>query len=165
MLALRGQYGEHAPKWASTYDATADGISAACSAPGASPWDREHCAVNMVSMAWHESRFAATAVGDSAAAGGVDAKLSRGLFQTQKATLGRAIPESAEGQAEAALSLIRTSWKICGTHPEGERLAWYMVGGAGCEKALGISRFRTGEAERLLKRHPFIERPEIAVER
>jgi hypothetical protein len=94
-------------------------------------------------MAWRESRLNPEAVGDHGH--------SNGLFQIQKGTLGRAVPSYPLGQAEAALELLETSWRICDRHPIAERLGWYAAGGTGCSRRLDLSRSRMHEVARLLQ--------------
>ena len=78
-----------------------------------------------------------------------------GLFGTHAATLGRPVPPTATGQADAVIELLQTSFRICKEHPLDEKLGWYMAGGNGCEKRLELSSFRAHETARLLKAHPF----------
>jgi hypothetical protein len=99
-----------------------------------------------VIMAWHESRFNSTALHDHGA--------GYGLFGTHAATWGAPIPIDVPGQVWAWHELAKMSFKICSERPLSEKLGWYMWGGEGCEKRLGMSRSRVYEAERLLRENP-----------
>lgn len=156
MAALPARYREkQAVPWASTEPDTAAAIADGCLTPDAGPWEPAKCAAQLVVVAFHESRFRPNAVGD------VDASVhSFGLFQIQAPTLGREVPRDAPGQVHAALELLHHSFDVCRDRPENERLAWYMAGGKGCDVAHGMSRFRTSEADRLLRAHPFDAGPD-----
>lgn len=146
MTAIRTLYGEAEAPWADTYRDTADGIASRCQGAPMPGGGREWCAGLLVEMSWHESRFQQDARHDHGA--------GYGLFGTHEATLGRPVPGDADGQAEAALELLRQSWRICASRPFEDRLGWYAAGGLGCSARLPLSRFRIHEAVGLLRKHP-----------
>lgn len=158
MIALRGQYGEHAPKWADSYETTAAHIANVCSTAPIDGLDQPHCAAILVDLAWHESRFDPNAEGDVTVSAAERTPHSFGLFQIQAKTIGHEIPRKEWDGGEQVVDVVRllqTSFAICSKRAPNERLAWYASGGKTCDRALGLSRFRLGEVELLLKKHPF----------
>jgi hypothetical protein len=135
--------------WVDSYGETAVAIAEQSDArplPGASV--RQTAAVLTV-WGWREARFNPAAVHDHG--------LGLGLFGTHHATLGRQVPSWPEGQAEAALELMATSFRICSKHPLEERMSWYSAGGVGCEKRNALSRSRMREAAQLFRALPVEE--------
>jgi hypothetical protein len=147
MDAERATYAEAPAGWAESYDVTAAAIAQACKGGPLAGGGADWCASVLVVMGWHESRYNPDAEGDS--------KSAAGVWQSHALTLGRPIPKDVPGQAEAALELLSTSFRICGAQPLDERLGWYARGGLGCSRRLDLSRFRMHEAARLLRAHPF----------
>lgn len=114
----------------------------------------------LVAIAWYESRFSSSAVGD----GGK----SLGLFQIMPAVWkldanSLLLPRSA---APIAMALVKRSFRECRDRPWGQRLAWYAAS-ATCAKdkvhpkILGQSLERMHLADKLFRR--FF--PELDVER
>jgi hypothetical protein len=146
MLALRAQYGEKAPAWADSYESTAAAIAATCEGQSLDRGSQDWCAAVLVDLAWHESRLNPGALGDGGKA--------HGLFQVHTSEHGMLNSADPAIQSEGALKLVKASWEVCGGRPVDERLAWYLTGRGACNRALGVSRFRIGEAKRLLIKHP-----------
>ena len=146
MVALRMQTGEAQAPWAESYIDTASAIAARCTDHSVPGGGRDWCAAVAVYMSWHESRYNPDATHDNGA--------GLGLFGTHAGTLGRPVPKDSEGQVDAFLELLGTSFRICAKQPIDERLGWYMAGGDGCERRLDLSTFRMHGAARLLRAHP-----------
>jgi hypothetical protein len=146
MTAIRVQYAEALAPWADTYTPTAAAIATKCESAPLPGGGKDWCAMLLVEMSWHESRFNQDVSHD----GGH----GYGLFGTQAGTLGRPVPADPEGQVDAAIELLKTSWRICAKHPLEERLGWYAAGGTGCERRLELSVFRMHEAAKILRANP-----------
>ncbi len=83
----------------------------------------------LLAIAFVESRFNPTAIGDHGA--------SFGLFQIQPPTAhlhanALLLPRDA---APVAIKLVKTSLRVCGEYGWHERLGWYGAGGNGCKEA------------------------------
>jgi hypothetical protein len=129
--------------WRDTLPETAQAIATVADARPLPGSDARQTAAVLVVMAFRESAFQLDAVGDGGAA--------RGLWQVHAGTLGHPVATDAEAQAWDALGLLDTSWRICSKHPLADRIGWYAAGGVGCERRLGLSRFRMSEVARLLR--------------
>jgi hypothetical protein len=139
--------------WEATYPATADALAAAAIAEPLFDGARgaEHTLDLLVSLAWFESHFNPTAVGDGGA--------SVGLFQIAPATAGatRAQLLDPAQAAPIAIRLLRQSRRICKGRPVEEQLAWYARGGGGCsDKGYELSRHRWAKAKWLYTAHPLV---------
>lgn len=146
MTAIRALYGEAPAPWSDTYASTSGAIATGCASAPIDGGGKDWCAMLLVEMAFHESRFQQDAVHDDGA--------GYGLFGMQAGTLGRHVPEDPEGQVVAEIQLLQQSFRICAKHPLEERLGWYMFGQSGCEHRLEKSRFRMHEAARVLRANP-----------
>lgn len=114
-----------------TYDETAEAIALAANTRPI--FEGEDGAVKtaafLLAIAWKESRFNPTAVGDNGA--------SLGLFQIQAPTAHVTanmllVPREA---APIAINLVKTSLAVCGHYGWHERLGWYAAGGNGCKES------------------------------
>jgi hypothetical protein len=144
MVALEPQ----AP-WRPTFEKTAEAIArVAESDPLFDDKEKgeERTAALLVSIAWYESRLkpnAKSANGQWFCLYQVD---KRHLPDPQKAL------DDPEVCTRAAIKIIKGSLAKCASHPEGERLAFFMSGS--CDRGLPDSRYRTFLAAKLLREHP-----------
>lgn len=149
-----------------TYDETAAAIAEAASARPifAGRAGALKTAALLLAIAYYESSFDPKAIGDNNA--------SFGLYQIQPPTVKygegvTGIPEMGNFAMTAnvlllprdaslvALSLIKTSLRICGAFPWHERLGWYAAGQNGCqEKGRKKSVSRMLLAEKFVREHP-----------
>jgi hypothetical protein len=108
----------------------------------------------LLAIAWYESRFNPTAIGDHGQ--------SVGLFQIQIATAKELHSDvtgnmllSPRDAAPIALAVIRESYRVCGRAGWDEKLGWYAAGGNGCKDAgKQKSIHRMHMAERIRKNYP-----------
>lgn len=154
MLACLPKSAPPAP-WASTYDATAEGMAHVIQDPAERPLyegadGRERTAALLVSLAWFESTFKPGAVGDCGADGEKprackpgELGRSHGLFQVQ----GAGDLTDTRAATRAALVLLRQSFKACKKRPPSEWLGWYAAGGNDCDRGLSESRHRFQKAQ------------------
>lgn len=114
-------------KWIDTYTETAQAIADMCQAES----DPVKCAALLTSVAWFESTFKPTAVGDRGRA--------HGLYQSHHIRPGASVEE----QTQEALSHIKKSFALC------KDLTFYTSGRCG----LGVreSEYRMALARRLWK--------------
>ena len=144
----------HAP-YADTFPATAAAIDKV--AHEAPLYDGEDAvvetAVDLVALAYYESRFDPKAVDKK--------KTSYGLTQIDGSnlkSLGLTKEElfDPETNLRAALKLMRISYRLCRYRPHDERLANYASGGPTCSVPEGLveSRRRLKLAAALLRKHP-----------
>lgn len=95
--------------------------------------DRRRTAALLVAVAFRESTFNADAIGDHGK--------SFCAFQIHRSSGGSpALLEDVDACTRTAFSLLRTSLKVCPSHP----VAWYAAGPQGCDndRAQKISRDR-----------------------
>jgi|SRR5208283_702645 hypothetical protein len=121
-------------------------------------WPREERGIErtadlLVSLSWFESNYNPDAEGDGHA--------SFGLYQMTPGTAGSS-PDALKDPDTAtriALSLIRTSFRICKDYPADERLGWYAHGGNSCANSDGRkkSKHRMWKAEWLGSKVPMPE--------
>lgn len=135
-----------ATPWRESYPETAQGIADAVeeSEPLFAGDDgRMRTAALLVSLAYFESTFKPSAVGDRGS--------SLGLFQTSRHWVRMSADEylrDAKEQAKTALALVRESFSACAARPLDARLAWYASGS--CSRGGAASTHRVGLAKRLL---------------
>lgn len=127
MLLLQPQ----AP-WKANYESTAVGILEGAKAEPLFQGEsglRRTVALD-VALAWFESRFDPSAVGDNGR--------SRGLYQVQYV----GDVEPVLQQTIRANQMIKESFRVCRYKPFEERLGWYASGGNGCSNAGGLKASR-----------------------
>lgn len=130
------------------YAEVASGIADGCEAESLFG-DKYKCAATMTSLAYFESTFRLSAIGDKGR--------SLGLFQVQTATAHLPaffLTGEASTQTRVAIGLVLQSLHICRRSPLHERLAWYAAGGNGCSShpdAVNKSRHRMALAAKLLR--------------
>ena len=137
--------------WGYTFPETATAISeAANDMPlSTSPDGAHRTAAILIAIAYHESRFNPVVIGD----GGK----SFGLYQIQTGAAPGLVANALllpRDASRVAISLIRTSFRVCGGMPWTEKLGWYASGGMTCgDRYHGRekSRVRMLLADRLLK--------------
>jgi len=144
MYALIAQYHEQPAAWEDSYKTTAEAIANRCAAAPLPGGGAEWCEAVLVVQAHQESRFNPEAVHDHGQ--------GHGLYGVHEATLGRAVPDDADGQTEAALELLRLSFRACSAQPLDERLAQFASGY--CDQRRPLSRYRLHMAARLLRSTP-----------
>ena len=138
--------------WADTYESTAESIATVVESEAplfAGDKGREMTAALLVSVAWFESTFKPTAIGDSGR--------SFGLFQIQKGNLSSGVTseilmKDPQIGVREALRLLRKSMQTCTQKKVDERLALYVSGS--CERGEPASRARMGYAKHLVAKHP-----------
>jgi membrane-bound lytic murein transglycosylase MltF len=111
-------------------------------------------AAELVSLAFHESRFDPKAVapdGSSLGLTQIDLSNLKNLGLSRKEEL-----FDPETNLRAAVKLMRISYRLCRWHPIDERLANYASGGGTCSVPEGLvaSRKRMRLAAALLRKHP-----------
>ena len=111
---------------------------------------KDQCASVLVVMAFGESRFHISAIGDHGAA--------KGLFQVHSVSLGRHVGDDAEDQMQGAMDMLNESFRICAGYPLADRLAFYASGS--CSRRQDLSRYRMRAAAAMLRTHPWT--PEVA---
>lgn len=134
-----------------TYDETAEAIAMAANQNPIFPGKdgAVQTASFLLAIAYHESRFNPTAVGDHGA--------SLGLFQIQMNTAHVSanmllVPREA---APIAINLIKTSKVVCGHFGWSEQLGWYCAGGNGCKaRGRAQSRSRVFLAGQIMRDNP-----------
>lgn len=139
--------------WNQTYQETAVAIAEAANEDNLFPQKQDgayRTASLLVAIAWFESRFNPTAIGDNGTAFGlfqIHADASPGIMANELL-----LPRDA---ARVALRLVRTSFRVCRGEPAADRLSWYARGGNGCsDKGHKHSENRMHLADRILKEEP-----------
>ena len=145
ILAAFSDHKEALPPWQQQFGEVAGAIAGQCRNAPLAGFTAEECVGILVEISHQESRVNVAAEHDGRA--------GLGLYGLHHATLGHRVPTDAEGQTEAAMTVLRQSFAICRAQDRSARLGWYMAGGRGCDKRLGLSRYRVSEALRLLRRH------------
>jgi hypothetical protein len=152
VLAVMNRLQPVAPyAWIQTYSETADAIAEASNNDPlfAGEDGPMRTAALLLAIAYKESRFKPTAVGDHGH--------SYGLFQIQPQTANLTanvllVPREA---APVAINLIRTSFRVCGHAGWHDRLSWYCHGGNGCHKGGNqASQNRIMLAEKIIRENP-----------
>lgn len=150
VLAVMRAIQPHAPPLIlNTYPETAEAIAEAATNDPLFPGEDGpvRTAAVLVAIAFYESNFDRTAIGDHGK--------SFGLFQISGAHVPGLVANVLLVPREAApvaIKLIRTSLRVCGEFPWNERLGWFGAGGVGCKEAgRRVTRSRMFLAEKILK--------------
>jgi hypothetical protein len=145
-----------ASPWWQSYGETATAIAAAANDHNLYPDEVEGpklTASILLGIAFCESRFNPTAMGQKQSDG-----QAIGLFGIKPATAKQPanmllLPLTA---APIALTLIKTSFRICNAFPWNEQLGWYAAGGNGCKpEGRDVSRPRLLLAEKIMTDHGY----------
>jgi hypothetical protein len=107
---------------------------------------RHKTAAVLIALAYHESRFQPNVVGDSGH--------SFGLFQIQPPTakVDASLLLLPRNAAYIAIDLIRTSFSVCRSQPQQEKLSWFAAGGNGCKiEGRKASKIRMSLADKIFK--------------